>query len=81
MIEFSNAGASNCIELHGPAMCQLDWHDARAEYDKSVVDLLAAIRHCSALTLTDEEKCHLLEGARERERAAFIRYKRSLDAG
>jgi hypothetical protein len=44
------------------------------------MDLLAAIRRCSALALTDEEKCHLIEGARRREQAAFVKYKRVLDA-
>ena len=59
---------------------RIDWHDARSEYDHSVDDLLAAIRHCSELELSDEEKCHLLQVARAREQAAFLRYKCALDA-
>jgi hypothetical protein len=61
--------------------CRIDWHDARSEYDDSVKDLLAAIRHCSELELSDKEKCHLIEVARAREQAAFLRYKYALDAG
>ena len=81
MSALSNSDTSTGSEpFHGATLCQIDWHDARSEYDQSVIDLLGAIRRCSAWTLTDEEKCHLLEGAREREQAAFLRYKRVLDA-
>jgi hypothetical protein len=59
---------------------QIDWHNARSEYDHSVNDLLAAIRHCSELELSNDEKCHLIEVARAREQAAFLRYKCALDA-
>jgi hypothetical protein len=34
---------------------QIDWRDARSEYDHSVEYLLAAIRHCSEPELSDEE--------------------------
>jgi hypothetical protein len=81
MISLSKAHASNGSELlHGVAICQFDWHEARSEYDHSVMDLLATIRRCSTLALTDEEKCYLVEEARKREQAAFIKYKRVLDA-
>jgi hypothetical protein len=59
---------------------QIDWRDARSKYDHSVEYLLAAIRHCSELELSDEEKCHLIQVARAREQAAFLRYKCALDA-
>jgi hypothetical protein len=59
---------------------QIDWRGARSEYDHSVEYLLAAIRHCSELELSDEEKCHLIHVARAREQAAFLRYKCALDA-
>jgi hypothetical protein len=81
MTSLSNTDAPGDNELlHGRAISQLDWHDARKEYDHSVMDLLAAIRRCSAFALTDEEKCHLIEGARRREQAAFVKYKRVLEA-
>ena len=81
MIAISNSGMSNGSEpSQGATLCGLDWHDARSEYDHSVVELLAEIRRCSALALTDEEKYRLLEAAREREQTAFARYKRVLDA-
>ena len=81
MIPLSSMDAPSKTELrYGAAMSQIDWHDARREYDHSVMDLLAAIRRCSTFTLTDEEKCHLIEGARKREQAAFVKYKQVLDA-
>ena len=63
------------------ALYQIDWHDARSEYDRSVVDLLATIRRCSTWEVSDEVKLRLLAGARNREQAAFFRYKRVLDVG
>jgi len=81
MSSLSNAHASSGSEpLYGATWCQLDWHNARSEYDKSVADLLTAIQRCSTLALTDEEKYHLIEGARQREQAAFVQYKRVVDA-
>lgn len=81
MTPHSTPDASSSVELrHGTAMSHLDWHDARSEYDHSVMNLLAAIRRCSTFALTDEEKCHLIEGARKREQAAFVKYKQVLDA-
>ena len=81
MIPLFKAHASNGSEpLHDAALCQFDWHDARSEYNQSVMDLLAAIRRCSTLALTDEEKFYLVEDARKREQAAFVKYKRVLDA-
>jgi hypothetical protein len=81
MTSLSNTDAPRGIEPpQREAILQLDWHDARQEYDHSVMDLLAAIRRCSTFTLTDEEKCHLIEGARRREQAAFVKYKRVLEA-
>ena len=81
MTPLSSTDASSGIELlEGAAMSQIDWRHARIEYDHSVMDLLAAIRRCSTFTLTDEEKCHLIEGARKREQAAFVKYKQVLDA-
>lgn len=77
----SAADASGSVEWRpGRAMSQLNWHDARSEYDRSVMDLLAAIRRCSTFCLSDDEKSHLIEGARKREQAAFVKYKRLLDA-
>jgi hypothetical protein len=73
----SNSGASRTIL---PACSKIDWHDARSEYDQSVADLLVAIQRCSTLELSDTEKCLLIEGARDREQTAFIKYKRALDA-
>ena len=57
-----------------------DWHEARRDYDQSVADLLAAIKRCSTLLLSDAEKSLLIEPAREREQAAFVKYKQALDA-
>ena len=73
---------SNCDTSNGGAavLSQLDWHQARSDYDHSVTDLLEAMRRCSTLALSDEEKCHLLDAAREHEQAAFFRYKQVLDA-
>jgi hypothetical protein len=82
MTPLSSTGASSgIVHLQSAPVSQIDWHDARSEYDRSVLDLLAAIRRCSRFTLSDEEKCHLIEGARKREQAAFVKYKQVLDAG
>ena len=81
MIPLSSTDAPGSTEQsYGATMSPIDWHDARREYDRSVMDLLAAIRRCSSFTLTDEEKYQLIEGARKREQAAFVKYKRVLDA-
>jgi hypothetical protein len=85
MSALSNSGASResrpIIPAPQTAPCsKIDWHDARSEYDQSVADLLAAIKRYSTLPLSDAEKCHLVEAAREREQAAFVKYKRVLEA-
>ena len=67
--------------LEAAPCSRIDWHDARIEYDQSVADLHAAIKQCSTLPLSDAEKCVLIEAAREREQAAFAKYKRVLETG
>jgi hypothetical protein len=85
MRALSNSGTSRDCRPIIPALeaaprSKIDWHDARIEYDQSVADLLAAIKRCSTLPLSDAEKCLLIETAREREQTAFVKYKRALDA-
>jgi hypothetical protein len=53
---------------------------ARAEYGQAVADLLEAVRRYSALSISDLEKEELLRQAREREHAAFSRYKETVEA-
>jgi hypothetical protein len=70
MRALSNSGTSRgcrpIISAPEAAPCsKIDWHDARSEYDQSVADLLAAIKQCSTLPLSDAEKCVLIEAARE----------------
>jgi hypothetical protein len=85
MNALSNSDASRDFRPTIPApeaapSSKIDWHGARSEYDQSVADLLAAIKRCSTLPLSDAEKCLLIETAREREQTAFVKYKRALDA-
>ena len=63
-----------------PQTTPTSWQSARAEYERAVADLLEALKRYSDLALTDAEKAELLRVPRERERAAFARYKEALDA-
>jgi hypothetical protein len=62
-----------------PQATPTGWQSARAEYDRAVEDLLEALKRYSNLTLTDAERAELTRVPRERERAAFARYKEALD--